>query len=327
MFLEQIPEEVTLLDTSPLIETLTGKISLNLLKNKTFSLKGLITRIRTGLKIRSLKLFQTINEKNVSPILWKIWNPVIPQLNQEAHETAIAYIHGIPLFFLIDKVKADKKIGWIHTDYKKAAENREFEKYYFRKLDQINTVSPVCRNSFLKFFGDLRGKVTVVENKISKRQIYSMAEESIDEELKFTDETIVSVGRLSEEKGIHIAAKAASILVSKGYPIIWYIIGSGDERKKLENQIKSLQLKDHFILLGERSNPYPYMKKAAIYVQPSIYEGKSVTVEEAKVLNKTILVTDYETLRMQMEGYPKGNICKASADDMAAELERLLKGR
>ena len=327
LFLNQVPKEVHMIDTSPLIETLTGKPSFSLLINKKFSLKGMIIRIWASIWTRYLRLFKTVNEKNVGPILWKLWNPVLPTLSEKSYDTGIAYIHGIPIFYLMDKVKADKKVGWIHTDYKMTGGDIEFERNYFRKLDQINTVSWACRDSFLLYFKEMEKKVCVVENQILSHHIQSMAKENMEEKLEFQGQTIVTVSRLSEEKGISIAAMAASILVRKGYPILWYVIGTGYQRKELESQIKALDLEKHFFLLGERANPYPYMEKAAYYVQPSIYEGKSIAVEEAKVLQKTILVTDYPTLSMQMEGYEKGNICKTSPEDMAKELELLLKRR
>lgn len=327
LFLNQVPKEVHMIDTSPFIETLTGKPSFSLFINKKFNLKGMVIRLCASIWIRYLRLFKTVNEKNVGSILWKLWNPVLPTLGEKTYDTGIAYIHGIPIFYLIDKVKADKKIGWIHTDYKMTGGDIEFETNYFRKLDQINTVSWACRDSFLLYFKELEKKVCVVENKILNLQIQSMAKERIEEKLEFSSQTIVTVSRLSEEKGISIAVHAASILVKKGYPILWYVIGSGDKRKELESQVKFLGLEKHFFLLGERINPYSYMKKAAYYVQPSIYEGKSIAVEEAKVLHKTILVTDYPTLSIQMEGYEKGNICKTSPEDMAKALELLLKER
>ena len=86
-----------------------------------------------------------------------------------------------------------------------------------------------------------------------------------------------------------IAIKAAAILVKKGYTIKWYVLGEGEERNTLEQSIKEHNLIANFILLGIKENPYPYINNATIYVQPSRFEGKSLAIDEAKILHKPIL--------------------------------------
>ena len=71
--------------------------------------------------------------------------------------------------------------------------------------------------------------------------------------------------------------------------------------EELKELIAQNNLEDSFILLGKKTNPYPYMKACDLYVQPSRYEGKAVTVTEAKILGKPILITNYPTARSQIE--------------------------
>ena len=114
-----------------------------------------------------------------------------------------------------------------------------------------------------------------------------MANETEIETLDFSN-TIVSVGRLSNEKGFDLAVEASKILKDKNINFRWYFIGDGNQREALEQKIKSYQLQNHVLLLGLKDNPYPYIKKAKIYAQTSRFEGKSIAIDEAKILRKPI---------------------------------------
>ena len=102
---------------------------------------------------------------------------------------------------------------------------------------------------------------------------------------------------MSKEKGIDLALEAALELVKIGRSFKWYVIGDGGERYDLETKIKEYHLENRFILLGLKANPYPYLKHAFLYVQPSRYEGKSIAIDEAKILAKPIITTNYPTTK------------------------------
>ena len=113
----------------------------------------------------------------------------------------------------------------------------------------------------------------------------------------------------------------------KGYNIKWYVIGEGNEREKLEEIIKKKNLENHFKLLGLRENPYPYLKKADIYVQPSRYEGKSIAIDEAKILHKPIIVTNYETAKDQITNEINGLIVDMNEKGLSEGIERLIQNQ
>ena len=113
---------------------------------------------------------------------------------------------------------------------------------------------------------------------------------------------LVSVARLSYAKGIDNAVRALKILVDRGYDNIkWYIVGYGGDEQIIKDLIKENNLEDKFILLGKQINPYPYIKSADLYIQPSRSEGKAVTVCEAQILSKPVLITNYTTAQSQIK--------------------------
>ena len=128
---------------------------------------------------------------------------------------------------------------------------------------------------------------------------------------------IVSIGRLTEQKGFDFAIDAAKILTEKGFKFCWYILGEGPLRKSLETQIKLNGVSDYIRLLGIRSNPYPYIKYADIFVMPSRYEGKSIALDEAKVLCKPIVVTNYPSVNDAIIDGQNGMIVDIDAESIA----------
>ncbi|MBC8882997.1 glycosyltransferase [Flavobacterium piscinae] len=117
---------------------------------------------------------------------------------------------------------------------------------------------------------------------------------------------------------------ACSILVSKGYAIKWYVLGEGSLRNELQQQIDDLHLHQHFFLIGQKENPYPYLLKATLYAQTSRFEGKSRATEEAKILQKVILATNFPTVNDQLKHLENGYIVDLTAEAIAAGIQQLL---
>lgn len=135
---------------------------------------------------------------------------------------------------------------------------------------------------------------------------------------------LLTVGRLAHQKGLEYAVDACKILKDKGFDIKWYHIGIGDEKENILFAVRSKQLEDSFILLGERANPYPYMRSCDIYVQPSRNEGKSIAIDEVKCLHKPIVVTNFPSVYDQIENGVNGLICDMNAQSVADAVEKLI---
>ncbi|MGL6098399.1 MAG: glycosyltransferase, partial [Fusobacteriaceae bacterium] len=105
--------------------------------------------------------------------------------------------------------------------------------------------------------------------------------------------------------------------------IRWYIIGYGGDEEKIIELIKENSLEDCFIILGKKTNPYPYMNGCDLYVQPSRYEGKAVTVTEAQILARPVLLTNYPTSSSQVSHLKDGYITENSVEGIARGIEVL----
>lgn len=254
---------------------------------------------------------------------WFLSLPFLPKL-EESYDVAISFLW--PHFFVNEKVNAKKKIGWIHTDYSNIAINKKQDKKMWSKMDSIIAVSDSCKDSFLNIFPYFNERVKVIENIISPEFVFEQAIENISSEIekKSGRTTIVTVGRLSYQKGLDDAAYACKILLEKGYDIEWYIVGYGPQESELRSLIKNLNIQDRFILLGSKKNPYPYIKACDIYIQPSRYEGKAVTVREAQILNKPVIITNYTTAKSQVKDGVDGIITDMGIDGVVNGVIKLI---
>ncbi|WNR43803.1 glycosyltransferase [Paenibacillus roseipurpureus] len=245
---------------------------------------------------------------------------------EKEYDVAIGYLEKSSIYYIVDRVKAKKKIGWIHTNYSNSGMIARLDAPYFKQLDKLVTVSDECAKSLKETFSELTDRITVIQNIVSPQRILmeSLRESvtSLPFDKRFTN--VVTIARLSSEKGIDLAIKACALLKSQGHVIKWYVLGDGDEREALEKMITQLNLQDTFILLGIKENPYPFIKHADMYVQPSRYEGKSIAIDEAKILHKPIVVTNYESAKDQITDGVNGLIVDMNEQGLANGIIELL---
>lgn len=256
---------------------------------------------------------------------WKYLSKSLDRLDGK-YDAAVGFLEKTSTYFCVDKVNARKKIGWVHIDYDQLGMDPIFDAKYFEKLDNIVTVSKECANILKDRFPDEKHKVDVIYNVVSPSMIGKMADNvKTDVYDRKTDEIIIlSIGRLHYQKGFEMAIEACKVLIDKGYKVKWNIIGEGEEREKLTNLIKEHELEEHFKLLGLKSNPYPYIKQADIYAQTSKFEGKSIAIDEAKILNKPIIVTNYSTAKDQIKHGVEGLIVAMQPGSIAEGIEKLI---
>ncbi|CAM2076858.1 MAG: Glycosyl transferase family 1 domain-containing protein [uncultured Clostridium sp.] len=259
-------------------------------------------------------------------LMWKYSIPFLPKLKKE-YDVAISYLW--PHYFVAEKVQAKKKIAWIHTDYSTIETDVDMDLKMWNKFDYIMAVSEECKNAFLKKYPTLKDKVKVMENITSPDFIRKMARENIEENIKNDNSfKLVSVARLSHAKGIDNAVRALKILHNRGLTNIkWYVVGYGGDEQMIRALIKENNLEESFILLGKKINPYPYINIGDIYVQPSRYEGKAVTVGEAQILGKPVVITNYTTAKSQVRDNIDGYICELSVEGIADGVEKLYKDK
>lgn len=254
--------------------------------------------------------------------VWKYISSMFGKLDKE-YDVAVGYLEGYPIYYCVDNVKADIKIGFIHNDYEKLGLNPIGDRKYFSHLDKLVTVSSECLDVLNNIFPEYSNKIDIMHNIISSKVINKMALENIN--IEKSNITIVTVGRLNKQKGHDLAIEACKLLVDKGYDLKWYVIGEGTERNYLEELIRKYNLENRFVLLGIKENPYPYIKQADIYVQTSRFEGKSIAIDEAKILHKPIVVTNFTTVKDQIQNGINGLIVEMDSNSIYKGIERLIK--
>ncbi len=320
IFMSKIPKEVNLLSENPYHKyfDMPLKKSINelLLKGKFKIIKS---RICFGYVFNKEKICSVKEQRG-----WKYLNTIFSN-NDKEYDVAIGYLEKNPIYFCVDKINAKTKIGWIHNDYKKLKLDMEVDKRYFNKLDSIVTVSEECLDVLVSIFPEYKRKIKLMHNIISENTINRLADEDIEDKIinrKFIN--ILSIGRLNYQKGFEMAIEACNILIKKGYAINWSIMGEGEERKNLEALINKYGIEHSLKLIGIKENPYPYMKLCDIYVQPSRFEGKSIAIDEAKILQKPIVVTNFSTVKDQIQDGENGLVSEMNGEDLANKIEKLI---
>ena len=270
------------------------------------------------------------NKHNVWSSLQFISNrltPLLPNIDKE-YDLAINFL-GIA-DVLGQKVKAKKKLAWIHTDYTKLVPNKELDMDTYSKVDYVVTVSNDCENQFLSVYPMLKDKSLVVENILSEKFIKEQANEKItDDKFDINNDQIklVSIGRFTDAKNFDNVPQICKHILEKGIDVKWYIIGFGGDETLIKQKIKEFDMEQYVIMLGKKENPYPYIKACDIYAQPSRYEGKAVAVREAQVLNKPVVITNFTTSKSQLTDGFDGVIVPMDNEGCADGICNLIKDK
>lgn len=253
--------------------------------------------------------------------LWTTFQPV-----EKQYDVAIAYSqNGLAPYYVIDKTNAQRKVLWYHNGaYERDEKYYALDKTYYSKFDYIVTVSNDCKKMLMGYFHNLADKIVVLRNFCDTEDIVKKSKMFCPNTFSKGKMQIVTVGRMTKEKGADLALESCKILLQKGLDICWHWVGDGQEAKSIGKRRDAMGLKDNFLLEGNQQNPYPYMAQADIYVQPSYYEAYSTTVTEAKVLQKPIIVTDVGGMRDQLTDGVNGRIVPIDSVAIAQAVEQLI---
>ncbi len=317
LFLERVPENVRLLE--PLFP---AEYRLNVRRAVPALLKAgrpLLALCRLLVSFAGLR--GTMGERLSR--MWKVERRFARPAARE-YDCAVAFMEGQPIYYNVEKVRSRVKIGFIHGDYEAMGLRADFDRGYVARLDALCTVSESCLASLRRVFPEYAGRCHVVYNIISADFIRSLAERGNGFDDGFSGLRVLSIARLSHQKGLDIAMPAAAALAKEGLPFRWYIIGAGPEEAPLKAMARELGLGEHVAFLGERANPYPFLRQCDVYLQPSRFEGKSIAVDEAMVLCRPILLTDFSTAADQIESGVNGLIVPMTPEGVEAGLRRLL---
>jgi len=301
-----IPKEVNLLPEIPIYAQIERPLK-SVLKDGYFRM--VTARLKAKVKTWLYKKRKGLKESDAgAQFIADAVTPLLPPVNPDVvYDLAISFIH--PHNIVRDKVRAKKKICWIHTDYSSVDVNADMELPIWSAFDHVVSISGEVTKAFLQTFPSLDDKIVTIENIVSSRFVRSRANE-FDAYCEFGERKntiiLLSIGRFCEAKNYDnvpdICRRVISILISAQFPhsVKWFIIGYGPDEQLILDRIADAEMQDHVIILGKKVNPYPYIKACDIYVQPSRYEGKSVTIQEAQILCKPVVVTNYPTVKSQI---------------------------
>lgn len=317
-FYSQIPEEIHILPPPEELRWLGSSVNAKLFfEHFTWnSVFGELSWLKNKKKHQELNLQQR---------LWNCWHSRIPQMETE-YDVAISYMDGVPNYYVVDKVSAPKKVLWIHSEYQKQGYHREFDRPFFEAADSVVTICQNCKECILREFPQLKDRTVVLENITDNKEILKKSQTGICPE--FQDDShlkLLTVARLNQQKGVDMAVKAAHLLKQAGIPFQWLVAGDGPEHSCLQADIEKLGLQENFVLLGSVDNPYAYMAACDVIVQPSRVEGKSIVLDEAKILCKPIVATNYATVADSLEHGCNGWIVEMTPAGIFKGIERLYK--
>lgn len=254
---------------------------------------------------------------------------IYPLYIKDNYDIEVAYLEcGSTKVISTSTNKKAKKIAWVHCDLSKKTSNiNEFKKKsvkWYKKFDKVVCVSRDVEKSFKGIYGN-EFDTEVIYNVIDNYSIKEKANETVSD-FSFDEKipTIVSVGRLSVEKRFDRLIEAHKTLLDKGFSNKLLIIGEGDEREALEQNIRVSGVKKTVALLGFKNNPYPYIKKADLLACSSDYEGFSSFVAEGLILGKAIVTTECNGMEELLGNSQYGIITEGSAKALSEGIKMLL---
>lgn len=315
-----VPKEVNVLQPLPYTEF----SSLNLkdaflYSSKNFNYKMLSSRIKYTLNLR-LKNYKNAQKAR---LYWQSVSSVIEK-NPKHYDIAISYAQGIPTFYVAEKVTAVKKFAWVNVSYRLDEKEKQFQKKFYDQFNKIVNVSESTEEVFLETFPYYKGKTGVIYDINNAQLIDQMSKIGPGYNDDFDGLRILTIGRLANQKGYDLAIDACKLLKDKGINFRWYSLGKGPLENEIKEMISKNELSEHFKLLGVKSNPYPYIKNADIYVQTSRFEGFGLAIAEARMLNIPVVTTRFDAVYNQMVQEKNGLVVEMNPESVSNGILRLI---
>ena len=285
-----------------------------------------LAKIKTIIKSKFLFHSPSKSDSLHHVYLCEIASKFFPKITSVKYDAVLAFLH--PNFLESSKVNADKYIGWVHTDYTFLNIDRKVELNMWSKFDSILGVSESSIKGFSDVFPELNKKLSVVENVLS---VNFVKEQSllldVSLEMEVNELKFLSIGRFSYPKNFENIPAIAKKMKGLGLEFKWYIIGYGADEFKIRNAISQNGMNNVVQLLGKKENPYPYIKACNFYIQPSRFEGKAVTVREAQMLGKPVVITNFASAKSQLDDGFDGVIVPMENEACAKEIFEFVTNR
>ena len=320
--LKYIPKEVNVLEENECYSQLAIPL-IDVVKNKKYSI--VYGRIKAKILAKIYDAFHRPKNESYVELEYshKYTQKYMPQIADDKYDLIISYL--TPHYFAAKKAYGRKKIAWIHTDYAYIDCDVNSEKKMWDQYDKIVAISVAVKESFLKKFPMLEDKIIMIENTVSRKFIACQANEiDVSNQLDQHNVRLLSIGRFCYPKNFDNIPEICSLLIKQGHKVKWYIIGFGEDENLIKSKIEEYNMEKSVVILGKKINPYPYIKACDIYVQPSRYEGKAITVLEAQALNKPVIITNYGTASSQLRDGSNGIIVSLDNPKCAKEMGKVI---
>ena len=251
---------------------------------------------------------------------------ISPKITDESFDLIIDYNGQQDLYYMVDKLNGQQKITFFHSDYRKWRYYEKADRKYFGKVDGVYTISEECVSALKEVFPEYTDKFHLMENISSPSLINKLADALIEPALtkQQHDFIIASLGYVSIGKGSELAVQVAKKLKEVGISFEWWFIGGVTNDWDYQGFVKKNGLEDNVKFLGVKANPYPYLKRADLYVHLSKFEGKSIALDEVKVLCKPVVVTNFSTVHDQFEDRVNASICEMTVEDATDKVTELI---
>jgi len=307
---KQIPREVNILDNSFLH---MQKLPLSYVFAFIFAFVK--SKLKRNILIRSQVMSKYL-AKGQAPL-------------DKQYDVAIAYLEFWPSQYVIQKVNAKRKILWLHVDYASTKLDMRYDKQMYERADAVVTVSEACKKNLMELLPSVNN-IYCIHNVLSAKTVRNLAASyTIDTEQYAADLIFVTVARIDfnhkgHDRGITVFKKIKKLYLHKSFK--WLIIGDGPDRKQLQSMIEEADLKNEVILLGELTNPHPYVKMADFFFLPSRYEGQPMAVTEAQMNGIIPLVTNYASAHNQIINMVDGLICDNHDEALFSMINKIFSG-
>lgn len=320
-FMEYIPNSVNLLPECWQYTTFDVPIK-ELLRDRRFFFGCSRLMSKVAMKIHCLRTKERPGVWMAMQYISRGLQWLLPNIPGK-YDAAITFL-GIP-DILVNKVDAKVRLAWNHTDYTVLYPDIAYDKSVYNKIDYVVSVSEPCREQFLKVHPTLENKAITIENVLSTKLLQEQSKEYITDLVRQDDEIILlSIGRFCDAKNFDNIPEICKLIRNRGLNVLWYIIGYGKDEELIRRKIIEFGMEQYVHILGVKSNPYPYIKQCDVYVQPSRYEGKAVTVIEAQTLAKPVIITEFATAHSQVKNGVDGVIVPMDNEGCAVGIAEVL---
>lgn len=287
----------------------------------------IFAQLRNGKLLSALKLTKTYFKIKASGDWYHSYKQALKgkRFDYEA-DIAIAFAGPFDFisYFVLNHIQAKEKIQWIHFDIRSVLISKTFGQKFYPQFDKIFCVSENAKTVLVDYLPQLASKSFVFNNIVNKEELKSLAEQGATFQDQFKGTRILTLGRLSPEKGQGFIPEVVQHLKEKGFKFRWYLIGEGALRADLESLIKKLEIEEHLILLGAEINPFHYMQDCDLYVQTSLHEGYCLTLHEAKMFDKPVVTTAVVSASNLIAHEEDGLIVPITAQSLEDAVEYLL---